>query len=43
MQAAPIDINTKPNHSEYMAGEISSKGKMYKIIHMAMAHFTVAT
>jgi len=26
-----------------MSGEISSRGKMYKILHMAMAHFTVAT
>ena len=43
MQASPTEINTKPNYSEFMSSEISNKGKIYKIIHLAMAHFTVAT
>jgi hypothetical protein len=43
MQAAPLLITTQPNLQEFMAKELSSRGKLFRVVHIAMAHFTVAT
>ncbi len=43
MQASPIFTVSKTSHELFMNEEYSLKGKFLKLVHMSMAHFTVAT
>lgn len=43
MQATPLSISLQPSHAQFMKEELAAKGKLFKVIYLSMAHFTVAT
>jgi hypothetical protein len=43
MQAFPLPLAPKSTANSMMEYEFSLKGKCFKVVYLAMAHFTVAT
>jgi SepF-like predicted cell division protein (DUF552 family) len=43
MQAEVMELKLKPNHKEFIEKEFSVTGKMFRVVHISMAFFTIAT
>jgi|JI6StandDraft_1071083.scaffolds.fasta_scaffold117178_1 hypothetical protein len=43
MQASPQQMNLHPSPQEFLSSELSLTGKLFKVVYLSMAHFTVAT
>jgi len=43
MQASPLPLTSKNSATSFIDYEFSLKGKSFKVVYLAMAHFTVAT
>ena len=43
MQASPLPLTQQLSSSEYLLEQLARSGKLFKVIYLAIAHFTVAT
>lgn len=43
MQAEVMELKLKPNQKEFLEKEFSITGKMFRVVHISMAFFTIAT